>query len=690
MRTHFLTTILLMYACYGIAQSTQNSSLAVWQDQSVADTARLAALYEFIVGSVLKINPDSAVVLASSGYELSAEKGLIEEQAEALLIRGRAYNQGGGYDLAEADILRGVAILDSIGARSSLAEGLLHLANLQLDRVQYGIASASLDRSAALYREIGDSAGIATVLIRKSYASKNQAEYAEAMEYALEALRIREKLKDDAGSAGASIELSDILYYQEKYKESIEYAVNALEIMTRIGDEIGVADAHLMIGESYLILDEYDLALENINIALSIKERLNSPPLRIGSIVNSRGNVYKFREEYENALGDYRRALAICEELNFDIGIMATTANVGHVYLLMERYEEGLPYILETIEMMEASENRINIVENYMHASTAYEGLGQYDKALEWYQKYSVTKDSIFTLEKDQTLSELRTQYETEKKEEQIDALEKEALLKELARQRDRQIRILLIVLAALLILVAVGLLNRLQYIRKSRTLIQKEKDRSEHLLLNILPEEVAAELKEKGHADAHLIEDVTVIFTDFKGFTALSEQLTPQELVHDLNECFSAFDRIVGKYGIEKIKTIGDAYMAAGGLPTPNSTHATDVIMAALEIRDFIEEGKAKKIKAGLPYFEIRIGIHTGPVVAGIVGVKKFQYDIWGDTVNTASHMESSGEAGQVNISETTYELVRDHPKFQFIPRGKVKAKGKGEIDMYFVRPAE
>ena len=158
---------------------------------------------------------------------------------------------------------------------------------------------------------------------------------------------------------------------------------------------------------------------------------------------------------------------------------------------------------------------------------------------------------------------------------------------------------------------------------------------------------------------------------------------------MRDLNECFSAFDHITEKYGIEKIKTIGDAYMAAGGLPTPNTTHALDVVKAALEMRDFIAEGKARKVAAGMPYFEIRIGVHTGPVVAGIVGVKKFQYDIWGDTVNTASRMESSGEVGQVNISEATYALVKNESDLRFTPRGKVQAKGKGEMEMYFVRRA-
>jgi class 3 adenylate cyclase/tetratricopeptide (TPR) repeat protein len=213
------------------------------------------------------------------------------------------------------------------------------------------------------------------------------------------------------------------------------------------------------------------------------------------------------------------------------------------------------------------------------------------------------------------------------------------------------------------------------------RNKIKKGKKRSDELLLNILPGEVAEELKAKGSADAKQFDEVTVMFTDFKGFTQISEKLTPTELVTEIDTCFRAFDEIITKHNIEKIKTIGDSYMCAGGLPVPNKTNATDVINAAIEIRDFMLNKRSGNNHSG---FEIRIGVHTGPVVAGIVGIKKFAYDIWGDTVNIASRMESSGEAGKVNISGTTYALVKE--QFECCHRGKIQAKNKGEVDMYFV----
>jgi adenylate cyclase len=230
----------------------------------------------------------------------------------------------------------------------------------------------------------------------------------------------------------------------------------------------------------------------------------------------------------------------------------------------------------------------------------------------------------------------------------------------------------------------AIGLFNRYRYVRKTKQIIENEKERSEKLLLNILPLETAEELKEKGSATPKQYEMVSVLFTDFKGFTNIAEKLTPQELVAELNRCFFEFDKIIDKHNLEKIKTIGDAYMCAGGIPVANTSNPVEIVRAGLEIKQFMDDLKQKREAAGQDYWELRIGIHTGPVVAGVVGKNKFAYDIWGDAVNTASRMESSGIPGKVNISGTTYDLVRDH--FECSHRGKIQAKNKGEIDMYIV----
>lgn len=214
---------------------------------------------------------------------------------------------------------------------------------------------------------------------------------------------------------------------------------------------------------------------------------------------------------------------------------------------------------------------------------------------------------------------------------------------------------------------------------------IEGQKGRIEDLLLNILPKEISEELKEKGKATARRHEQVTVLFTDMKGFTRIAEKMTPEELVNELDECFVQFDEIIGRYGIEKIKTIGDSYMCAAGVPTKDPSHAFKCVLAGLEVRELMSRWQQEHRDAGKEPWALRIGVHTGPVVAGVVGKRKFAYDIWGDTVNTASRMESSGEVGEVNISGATYQLVKDH--FECVHRGQIDAKNKGLIDMYFVK---
>ncbi|MBV6404907.1 MAG: hypothetical protein IT228_00350 [Flavobacteriales bacterium] len=226
---------------------------------------------------------------------------------------------------------------------------------------------------------------------------------------------------------------------------------------------------------------------------------------------------------------------------------------------------------------------------------------------------------------------------------------------------------------------------ERTAEVRAQSREIEHQKGRIEDLLLNILPKEVSEELKDKGSATARRHEAVTVLFTDMKGFTRAAENMSPEELVNELDECFIRFDEITVRYGIEKIKTIGDSYMCAAGVPVADPHHAVKCVLAALEVRDLMDEWRRQREAKGKAPWSLRIGVHSGPVVAGVVGRRKFAYDIWGDTVNTASRMESSGEPGEVNISGSTYLLVKD--RFECVHRGRVEAKNKGAIDMYFVR---
>ncbi|WP_165933453.1 adenylate/guanylate cyclase domain-containing protein [Arundinibacter roseus] len=215
---------------------------------------------------------------------------------------------------------------------------------------------------------------------------------------------------------------------------------------------------------------------------------------------------------------------------------------------------------------------------------------------------------------------------------------------------------------------------------------LEEEKKKSDRLLLNVLPEQVADELKRSGKASPRYFGQVTVMFCDFKDFTLFAEIESPETLIEELDYCFKAFDAIIGKYAIEKIKTIGDAYLCVSGLPLPNPDHALTTVQAAMELQQWIREETQKRQIAGKSFLDLRIGIHTGPVVAGVVGATKFAYDIWGDAVNIAARMEESGVGGRINISDTTYALIKDHFSCEY--RGKIVAKNKGEIDMYFANP--
>ncbi|MFN8308850.1 MAG: adenylate/guanylate cyclase domain-containing protein [Chitinophagales bacterium] len=316
-------------------------------------------------------------------------------------------------------------------------------------------------------------------------------------------------------------------------------------------------------------------------------------------------------------------------------------------------------------------------------------------------QQLQVTMQEASKSKKDLALTQeqiLKAQEELRHQEDSIRLLTQEQDLKnlqlnnqklELEKQsQSNRYYLAVIGLGSLVLLALVGLyfVNH----RKNRELaaknkvIEEEKKRSEDLLLNILPEDVVEELKSQGKTNAKSYQQATVLFADIKDFTSISEKLTAEDLVSSLDAYFEAFDKIIEKHNVEKIKTIGDAYVCVGGVPVANESNPYEIVRVGLEFQKAVKRLSQERQAVGKPFFEVRIGIHSGPLVAGVVGIKKFAYDIWGDTVNMAARMQQFGEPLMINISRDTYEIIKE--KFACVFRGKVDVKGKGEVEMYFV----
>jgi adenylate cyclase len=647
------------------------------------DTSRANILYR-LSRAYWGINNEMAMDLARQCLVLSEKAGYKKGEGNAYSSMGNVNGYEGNYPQALEFHKKALKIREETGDRKGVASSFNNIGTINLRQGDFPEALKNFSAALKIYEEIGDIKGPAGPLGNMGLIHSEQGNYPEALKDYFAALKIFEEIGDKSRIADTKNNIGLIYEKQGNFPEALKNHKVSLEINKETGDKRGIADSYNNLGNIYMDEGNYTEALQNYSDALKLYREIGNEyglAYSYGNIGMICSNLGKYPEGLVNLFD----ALKILEKLGDKNGIASTYTNIGEIFILQKKYDEASRYLGKALPLSKETGSLENTSKTYRLMARLDSARGNFRQAWEHYKLFVTTRDSSVNQENTKKIVQQQMQYEFDKKESVTKAeQEKKDVITQREIQKQKWVRNGFIGgFAAVLLFAGVFLFQRVRISREKRK-SDAEKKRSDELLLNILPYEVAQELKQTGSCQARTFSMVTVMFTDFKDFTAVSEKVSAELLVAEINICFSAFDNIVQKHGIEKIKTVGDAYLCVGGLPVLNYTHAVDVVKAALEIRSFILERKKEKIGRGEIPFELRIGIHTGPVVAGIVGVKKFQYDIWGDTVNLAARMESSGEAGQVNISGATHALIKDHFRCNY--RGKITAKNKGEVDMYFV----
>lgn len=626
-------TLMLVLLHISAAQNNTIDSLQSILKTAGQDTNRVNIL-NALSYELLYSNTDTTIYYATQAKNLAGKLNYSRGIASAYLRLGQAYNSLGSYDQSQLFLSKAL--------------------EFSTDKLT----------TAKIYVNIGIN----------HYEMSNNPE-------ALKNYFIGLKAFEEAGDKKAigSVYNNIALIYTEmgNYDEALKNHLAAKKIREANGDKRGIAGSHLNIGILYFSQGNYAEALKNYFAAQKMYEALGDKN-EVALTYNHIGVVYQKQQKYADALKNYFYALKIQEEVGDKEGIAVSCYNIGTAHLEHGKAREAGEWLMKSLQLAKDIGIKTTIQDAYLSLSHMDSALGDYQKAYEHHKMYIIYRDSIANTENTEKIVQQKMQYEFDKKE-TLSRAEQAVTKKELQRQK--------LVRNGFVGGFAVVLLFALLFLGQ-RNKIEKEKKRSDELLLNILPHEVANEIKLTGHSKPKTFNLVTVMFTDFKDFSRVSQNISAELLVAELDHCFSAFDQMLQKYKIEKIKTVGDAYLCVSGLPVSSPTHATDMVNAAIEMRNFMLERKKEKESKGEIPFEMRIGINTGPVVAGIVGVKKYAYDIWGDTVNVAARMEQNSKAGKINISGSTYELVKD--EFNCVHRGKIEAKNTGEIDMFFVEKAQ
>ena len=606
--------------------------------------------------------------------------------ADSLYKLAAKYYNAGDSKKALAFFDKAINIYQSIGETQKVGNSYYYLGYIYFYQGNYSKALLFQKKAMEIFKKTGDKKGVSETLNNMAAVYSSLGNYPQAVELLRQAVVIQEEIGDKTMTAVITGNIAGIYSTMKDYDNTLKYSSKASSIFKEIKENRGVAKMLIETGYVFMKRGNFDNAFKDFNESLKIAIEEKDKAIEIEALSNL-GELSYVQSDFQKAYQYYNRCLENAEKMDYLRYKGTTRVAIGNIFHQIKKPKEAVEKCKAGLKIAE-NLGAISVKKDACECLyKSYESLGNAQLALQYYKKVNVLDDSLQLKE---TANKMVTmEFQKQQLADSVAFVKKEAVVElkhqEEIRQKEKQ-RNLIIASLGVMLLVAAGLWSSLRFVRKSRAALSIEKDRSEALLLNILPADVAEELKEKGSVTAKDFELVSILFTDFKSFTQTAETMSPQSLVEEINVCFQAFDLISEKYHIEKIKTIGDAYMAAGGMANTDANALKNTVLAGLEMQAFVKQRVIENQQAQKPAFEMRLGIHAGPIVAGIVGVKKFQYDIWGDTVNTASRMESNGAVGKVNISETLYQILKDDVSFVFEPRGSIEAKGKGEMSMYFV----
>lgn len=537
--------------------------------------------------------------------------------------------------------------------------------------------------SLAAFKQINHLKGISNLLGNIGGVYNSTGEYPKSIDYHLKSLRIAEENKDDFRKATALQNIGAVYSNMGEFALSKKYYEEALVMCRAINYEKGIATVVMNLSEVYRNMNLLDKALDHVTEAKVLFEKLQDPSLPEAMIASS--YIYHLQKKYAKAISEAKEGYAIADKNDSKSFKQRALTTLGNAYYAIQKIPLAITAYEEAAQLGQAIGVNIDMLENYKGLKNAYEAVGDYKNAFATQDSLlSVTRE-LYNIEKNDKIANLQLEFNLEKRETEIALLNADNEIKNQALTQATLQRNFFSAIALFLIALLGGVAYMYQYARKKNKIISEERNKSDHLLKNILPPETAEELKKNGVVQPKKYDDVTVLFTDFVGFTKKAAFHSPEIIVSSIDYYFKRFDTIIAKNQLEKIKTMGDAYMCAGGLHTEGKSK--DVIVkntlnAASEIVQFITQTAANPPKDIVP-FQIRIGIDSGPVVAGVVGQTKFQYDIWGDTVNVAARMEANCQPNKINVSENIYQQLKE--KLSFLYRGTIDVKNKGLMKMYF-----